>query len=47
MESIQGNVKQVDGVDKVLAKTKGVLQARLLDHLDTEQYETVILGSID
>lgn len=47
MESIQGNVKQVDGVDKVLAKTKGAVQARLLGHLDNEQYEAVMLGSID
>lgn len=45
MDSIQGNIKQVDGITESLARTKGAVQARLFDHLDTSQYEALVLGS--
>jgi len=45
MDTLLGNHSQVEGIFEALAKTKGAVQARLFDHLNTTQYEAVILGS--
>jgi len=44
MESMQGNLKQVEGVNEVIAKSKAAVQATLFDHLDGSSYEEVVLG---
>ncbi|TVY49607.1 hypothetical protein LOCC1_G000375 [Lachnellula occidentalis] len=44
MDSMQGNLKQVEGVSEAIAKSKAAVQATLFDHLDTSQYEEVVLG---
>jgi ABC-type transporter Mla subunit MlaD len=45
MDSIQGNIKQVNGIADALAKTKAAVQARLFNHLQTTQYEVLVLGN--
>jgi ABC-type transporter Mla subunit MlaD len=47
IDSMQGSVKQVDGIVEALARAKGAVQARLFDHLDATQYEALVLGSND
>lgn len=44
MDSMQGNLKQVEGVSDAITKSKAAVQATLLDHLDTSRYEEVVLG---
>ena len=44
MDSMQGNLKQVEGVSEAIAKSKAAVQATLFDHLDTSKYEEVVLG---
>ena len=44
MGSIQGNIGQVQGITEAMAKSKATVQATLFGHLDTVQYEEVILG---
>ncbi|KAI1767087.1 CENP-Q, a CENPA-CAD centromere complex subunit-domain-containing protein [Hypoxylon sp. FL1150] len=44
MESMRGNLQQMDGVVPAIAKSQGLLRATLQAHLDREQLESVILG---
>lgn len=44
MDSMRGNLQQIDGVVPAIAKSQGLLRAALQSHLDREQLETVILG---
>ena len=44
MDSMQGNLKQVEGNSEAIAKSKAAVQATLFDHLDTSKYEEVVLG---
>lgn len=44
MESIKGNLQQIDGVVPAIIKSKAAIQKVLLKHLDDEQYESVLLG---
>ncbi|KAI1372264.1 CENP-Q, a CENPA-CAD centromere complex subunit-domain-containing protein [Hypoxylon crocopeplum] len=44
MESMRGNLQQIDGVVPAIARSRGLLRAALQSHLDREQLENVILG---
>jgi hypothetical protein len=44
MESMRGNLQQVEGVLPQIARSRAVLQELLHKHLDQDQYEQVILG---
>ncbi|KAI1780861.1 CENP-Q, a CENPA-CAD centromere complex subunit-domain-containing protein [Hypoxylon cercidicola] len=44
MESMRGNLQQMDGVVPAITKSRGLLRAVLQSHLDPEQLENVILG---
>ncbi|KAK3387717.1 CENP-Q, a CENPA-CAD centromere complex subunit-domain-containing protein [Podospora didyma] len=44
LESMKGNLQQIDGVLPSIAKSKAVLQAVLHRHLDPQQYDQVLLG---
>ncbi|KAL7624166.1 hypothetical protein AAE478_005723 [Parahypoxylon ruwenzoriense] len=44
MESMRGNLKQMDGVAPAITKSQTLLRATLQSHLDREQLERVILG---
>ena len=44
MDSMQGNLKQVEGVSEAIAKSKAAVQATLFNHLDATKYEGVVLG---
>ncbi|KAI0181623.1 CENP-Q, a CENPA-CAD centromere complex subunit-domain-containing protein [Hypoxylon sp. FL1284] len=44
MESMRGNLLQMDGVVPEIAKSRGLLRAALQAHLDPEQLEDVTLG---
>lgn len=44
MESMRGNLQQMDDVVPEITKTQGLLRATLQSHLDREQLENVILG---
>lgn len=43
MESMRGNLHQMDGVVPAIAKSQGLLRAALQAHMDREQLENVIL----
>lgn len=47
MDTVRSNLNQVDGIVEAVTKTKGIVQARLFDHLDMAEYELVVLGSDD
>jgi hypothetical protein len=44
VDSIEGNMKQVKGITQAIAKSKAAVQATLFEHLDSTQYEEVVLG---
>lgn len=44
MDSIQGNIGQIQGVTEAVAKTKGALQDTLFHDLEVSQYEYVVLA---
>jgi len=44
VDSIEGNLKQVEDIAEAIAKSKAAVQATLFDHLDKTQYEEVVLG---
>ncbi|KAI1411264.1 CENP-Q, a CENPA-CAD centromere complex subunit-domain-containing protein [Hypoxylon sp. FL1857] len=44
MESMRGNLQQIDGVVPAITKSQGLLRAALQSRLDPEQLESVILG---
>ncbi|KAI0830417.1 CENP-Q, a CENPA-CAD centromere complex subunit-domain-containing protein [Hypoxylon sp. FL0890] len=44
MESMRGNLQQIDGIVPAIAKSQGLLRAALQSRLDPEQLENVILG---
>lgn len=45
MDTIQGNIKQVQGISQAMANSKAAVQATLFDYLDNSQYDNVILGA--
>jgi hypothetical protein len=45
VDSIQGNIRQVEGVPQAISKSKAAIQATLFNHLDSVQYDEVVLGS--
>jgi len=44
MESMRGNLQQIDGVVPAIAKSRAALQGLLHRHLDQGQYEQVMFG---
>jgi hypothetical protein len=38
MDSIQGNMKQVEGITQAMAKSGAAVQATLFNHLESSQY---------
>jgi CENP-Q, a CENPA-CAD centromere complex subunit len=44
MESMKGNLQQIEGVLPAIAKSRAALQEVLHKHLDAQQYEQVLLG---
>lgn len=44
MESMQGNLQQIDGVVPAISRSKAALQQLMQKHLDEEQYDKVLLG---
>lgn len=44
VDSMQGNIRQVDGITQAISKSKAAVQATLFDHLNSLQYEEVVLG---
>lgn len=44
MESMRGNLEQVEGVVPAMEKTRGVLQGVLQKYLDEKQFEQVVFG---
>ncbi|KAK3946441.1 CENP-Q, a CENPA-CAD centromere complex subunit-domain-containing protein [Diplogelasinospora grovesii] len=44
MESIKGNLQQIEGVLPAIAKSKAALQHVLYKHLEPQQYDQVLLG---
>ncbi|KAH7419787.1 CENP-Q, a CENPA-CAD centromere complex subunit-domain-containing protein [Cadophora sp. MPI-SDFR-AT-0126] len=45
VDSIQGNIKQVQGISQAMAKSRAAVQATLFDHLDNSLYDDVMLGA--
>ncbi|KAI1471076.1 CENP-Q, a CENPA-CAD centromere complex subunit-domain-containing protein [Daldinia caldariorum] len=44
MESMRGNLQQIDGVVPAITKSRGLLRAALQSRLDREQLDNIILG---
>jgi len=44
MDSIHGNISQVQGITEAITKSKAAVQATLFNHLESDQYENVVLG---
>ena len=44
MDSIQGNLNQVKGITEAITKSRAAVQGTLFDHLESMQYEEVVLG---
>ncbi|KAI8956868.1 CENP-Q, a CENPA-CAD centromere complex subunit-domain-containing protein [Daldinia sp. FL1419] len=44
MESMRGNLQQIDGIVPAIAKNQGLLRATLQSRLDREQLDNIILG---
>lgn len=44
VDSIEGNLQQVEGITEAMAKSKASVQAALFNHLNLEQYNDVVLG---
>jgi hypothetical protein len=45
VDSIQGNIRQLQGVSEAISKSKAAVQATLFDCLDNVQYDEVVLGT--
>lgn len=44
VESIQGNIKQVEGISQAMANSRAAVQATLFGRLDSTQFDDVVLG---
>ncbi|KAF5875308.1 putative kinetochore protein fta7 protein [Botrytis fragariae] len=44
VDSIKGNLQQIEGITDAMAKSKASVQAALFSHLDLDQYNDVVLG---
>lgn len=44
VDSMRGNMTQVDGITEAMAQSKAAVQATLCDHLDSGQYADVVLS---
>ncbi|TGO41060.1 hypothetical protein BHYA_0027g00370 [Botrytis hyacinthi] len=44
VDSIKGNLQQIEGITDAMAKSRASVQAALFSHLDLEQYNDVVLG---
>jgi len=44
VDSIEGNLRQVEGITEAIAKSKAAVQSTLFGHLDKARYEEVALG---
>ncbi|TAQ83984.1 hypothetical protein B7494_g7693 [Chlorociboria aeruginascens] len=44
VDSVMGNLKQVDGITEAITASKAAVQATLFGHLQREQYDDIILG---
>ena len=44
MESMKGNLQQIDGVLPTIVKSRAALQGVLHKYLDPEQYDQAVLG---
>jgi hypothetical protein len=44
MESMRGNLQQLEGVMPQLGRSRAALQGLLFKHLEQEQYEQTLLG---
>lgn len=44
VDSIEGNLKQVEGIAQAMAKSKAAVQVTLFGRLDSTQYEDLVLG---
>ncbi len=45
VDTIQGNIKQIQGISQAMAKSRAAVQAALFHRLDSTQYDEVLLGS--
>ena len=45
VDSIEGNIKQVQGISQAMANSKAAVKATLFDHLDNSLYDDVMLGA--
>ncbi|KAL2071472.1 hypothetical protein VTL71DRAFT_12707 [Oculimacula yallundae] len=45
VDSIRGNIKQVEGVSQAILKSRAAVQATLFEHLDIAHYDDVVLGA--
>ncbi|CZS99370.1 uncharacterized protein RAG0_07713 [Rhynchosporium agropyri] len=45
VDTIKGNIKQVQGVSQAIVKSRAAVQATLFEHLDSLQYDDVVLGA--
>jgi hypothetical protein len=44
LDTIQGNITKVEGISQAMTKSRGALQATLFDHLESDEYEKIVLG---
>lgn len=44
MESIQGNMAQIDGLVEAMSRTQAAVQSTLFGHMNSRLYEEVVLG---
>ena len=44
VDSIEGNLKQVEGITDAIARSRAAVQTTLFGHLNSAQYENVVLG---
>ncbi|KAH7039959.1 CENP-Q, a CENPA-CAD centromere complex subunit-domain-containing protein [Microdochium trichocladiopsis] len=44
MDSLKGNLRQIDGVVPAIGQSQAALRARLLEHFDTDVVDKVVLG---
>jgi hypothetical protein len=44
VDSMQGNLNQVQGITEAMGKSRAAVQATLFEYLEGGQYQDVILG---
>lgn len=44
VDSIQTNIKQVQGISEAITTSRAAVQATLFNHLESVQYEDIVLG---